>query len=440
MEHKMSQLKSKLAEKIEAQRPRTRRLLKEHGDQVVGEVTIQQVIQGMRGIKGLVTDVSNLDPNEGIRFRGYTIPETLAALPKAEGAEMPFTEGHIWLLLTGEIPTMAQVQEVIALLEERRAIPTYVIDTLRAMPRDSHPMALFSTAITVMQRDSAFAQAYLDGAKKADLWEYALEDMLTLMARLPSVAAYIYRMKYKGDTHIEPKAGLDMGANFAHMMGIDTPYDELMRMYFILHSDHESGNASAHAVHLVGSTLSDPFLSLAAGMHALAGPLHGLATQEVLRWLQGVSEEMGGKVPTEDELKTFVWDTLNSGQVIPGYGHAVLRLTDPRYSQQREFCLKHFPEDELFGLVSALYNVVPPILEEQGKAKNPWPNVDAQSGVCQWHYGVQDYDFYTVMFGVGRAIGVLTNLVWDRALMYPLERPKSVSTDWLEALVEKNSK
>jgi citrate synthase len=131
-------------------------------------------------------------------------------------------------------------------------------------------------------------------------------------------------------------------------------------------------------------------------------------------------------------MKKYVWDTLNSGQVIPGYGHAVLRKTDPRYQVQREFCLKHMPDDPLFQLVSKLYEVVPDILKEHGKAKNPWPNVDAQSGVVQWYYGVQQYDFYTVLFAIGRSIGVLANIIWDRALGYPLERPKSLTTDMLE--------
>ena len=105
---------------------------------------------------------------------------------------------------------------------------------------------------------------------------------------------------------------------------------------------------------------------------------------------------MGGKIPTEEEMKQFVWDTLKGGQVIPGFGHAVLRKTDPRYMAQREFCLKHLPKDPLFIYVDLLFKVVPPVLLEQGKAKNPWPNVDAQSGVIQWYYGLKEYDFYTV--------------------------------------------
>ena len=148
---------------------------------------------------------------------------------------------------------------------------------------------------------------------------------------------------------------------------------------------------------------------------------------------------MGDNIPTQNEMKQYVWDTLNAGQVIPGFGHAVLRKTDPRYTVQREFCLKHLPKDPLFKYVDILYKVVPPILKEQGKAKNPWPNVDAQSGVIQWHYGVKEYEFYTVLFGIGRAIGVCANIIWDRALLYPIERPKSLTTNMLEEYVKSNS-
>jgi len=190
---------------------------------------------------------------------------------------------------------------------------------------------------------------------------------------------------------------------------------------------------------LVGSTLSDAYYSLSAGINALAGPLHGLANQEVLRWIQDLYKQLGNKVPTKEDLKKALWDTLKSGAVIPGYGHAVLRKPDPRYIAQREYCVKHLPKDELFSVVSMIYEIAPDILIEQGKAKNPWPNVDAQSGVIQWYYGLKEYDFYTVLFGVGRAIGVLANLTWDRGLGYSLERPKSVTTAMLEDVAKKSN-
>jgi citrate synthase len=430
----MTQMKKRLAELLPPWRERVVRLLKEHGDVETNTVKISQFYGGMRGIKCLTTDISYLDPFEGIRFRGYTIPETLEKLPKAKGAEMPYVEGHVYLLLTGDIPTEEQVQEVIEDFRKRGTVPQYVWDVLRAMPDDSHPMTMFSTAILALQKESVFVKKYNEGISKMDYWDPMYEDAMNLFAKLNTIAAYIYRYKYKEDSPIAPDFSLDYGKNFAHMMGIDSPYDELSRLYFILHSDHESGNVSAHTTHLVASTLSDAYYALSAGLNGLAGPLHGLANQEVLRWIQALMKKMGDEVPTMEDMKKFVWDTLESGQVIPGYGHAVLRKTDPRYTSQREFALKHLPDDQIFKVVSMLYDVVPPILEEQGKAKNPWPNVDAHSGVIQWHYGVREYDFYTVMFGVGRSIGVLLNIVWDRALGQAIERPKSLTLDMLEEI------
>ncbi len=431
----MSTLKEVLAKKIDEHRPRTTKLLKEHGDTKISDVTISQAIGGMRGVKCLVTDISYLDPYEGIRFRGYTIPEVMEKLPKPEGKDYPYVEGFFYLLLTGDIPTKAQAEEVVEEFKKRSQIPQYVIDILRTMPRDTHPMTMFSSAILAMQKESVFAKNYKEGKfNKFTCWEDMYEDAMNLMAKLPRIGAYIYRMKYKGDTPIEPDYNLDMGTNFAHMMGIEPPYDEVARMYFILHSDHESGNVSAHTTHLVASALSDAYYSLSAGINGLAGPLHGLANQEVLGWIQDFMDQLGGEVPTKEQLQKAVWDTLNKGQVIPGYGHAVLRKTDPRYMSQREYCLKHLPDYPLFKMVSMLYEVVPDILKEQGKAKNPWPNVDAHSGVIQWYYGITEYDFYTVLFGIGRALGVLANITWDRALGYPIERPKSVTTDMLEEM------
>ncbi len=428
----MSLLKKHLSEKIKSWRPRTKKLLKEYGDVKVGEVSISQVIGGARGVKCLTTDISYLDPFEGIRFRGYTISETLEKLPKVPGSEMPYVEGFFYLLLTGEIPSEEDVKDVTEEFNKRQQVPKYVFDVIRTLPKDSHPMVMFSTAILAMERESEFVKEYNAGLGKMDLWKPTYEDAMNLLAKLPQIAAFIYRYKYKDDDIIKPDTSLDLGGNFAHMMGIDKPYDEVARLYFILHSDHESGNVSAHTGHLVASALSDIYYSISAMIAGLAGPLHGLANEEVLRWIQGVMDKMNGKVPTEEEMKKFVWDTLNSGQVIPGFGHAVLRKTDPRYQAQREFCLKHLPDDPIFKFVDVLYKVTPPILQEQGKAKNPWPNVDAQSGVIQWYYGLTEYDYYTVLFGVGRAFGVLANIIWDRALGYPIERPKSITTAMLE--------
>ena len=412
-----------------------------HSDEVIDQVTVGQVIGGMRDIKSLVTDISSVDPAEGIRLRGMTISEVLKALPKESGARMPLVGGVYYLLMVGEIPTKEQALEVEAEWGKRAAIPDFVYKMLRAMPRDSHPMLLFSQAVLALGTKSKFTAAYHQGMHKEDYWGPALEDSLDLTARLPVIAAFIYRYKYFGEIkkpRYNPK--WDYGTNFSKMMKVADKkgYADLMRLYFILHSDHESGNVSAHAMHLVGSALADPYLSFSAALNGLAGPLHGLANQECLAWLIEVRDKFGG-VPTREQLRQFTWDTLKEGKVIPGYGHAVLRVPDPRYIAQMDFAKKRFPENELVRLADLVFEVVPEVLKEQGKAKDPAPNVDAISGTLQYYYGVREFDFYTVLFGVGRALGVTANYVWARALGQPLERPKSITTNMLEEAVKQHS-
>jgi citrate synthase len=431
-----TKLKQKLEQKIEEWRPRTQRLLDEGNDIVVDKVTIGKILGGMRGLKCLVTDISYLDPVEGIRFRGFTLPEVFEKLPKPKNSEMPYVEGLFYLLLTGDIPSEEEISDVLDEFSKRRIIPRYIYELIDAFPCCSHPMTIFSSAILSMHRESFFTKKYYAGINKREYWDPMYEDALNLLAKLPEIATYIYAKLYRDGKRIQSNPNLDFGANFAFMMGKDKPYDDVSRMHFILHSDHESGNVSAHTGHLVGSSLSDIYLSISAMVNGLAGPLHGLAAQGVLQWLHELIERMGGEEvePSEEEVRQYVWQTLNSGQVVPGFGHAVLRQTDPRYTLQRKFSLKYLNDDTIFKYVDILYKIVPPILQEHGHAKNPWPNVDAQSGVIQWHYGVREYDFYTVLFSIGRAIGISANIIWDRALMYPLERPKSLTTEMLEEI------
>lgn len=434
-----AELRAVIEKQIPIKQAEVAAVKKEYGDVVITQCTVNMAYQGMRGIKGLVTETSLLDAEEGIRFRGMTIPECQAKLPAAPGGSEPLPEAMLWLLLTGEIPTPEQVEGLRKDLHERAAkVDPKVEAIVKSLPNNLHPMTQLSMAILALQGDSLFAKAYQDGVHKKEYWKTTFEDTLNCIARLPAVAAMIYRKQYHNGNYIAPNTDLDWAANFAHMMGFSGNKEvyELFRLYLTIHTDHEGGNVSAHATHLVGSALSDPYLSLSAGMNGLAGPLHGLANQEVLRWLKEVKAALNGKEANKENLTQVIWDTLNAGRVVPGYGHAVLRKTDPRYTCQREFALKYMPNDELFKLVSNLYEIIPGILTQHGKTKNPYPNVDAHSGCLLQHYGLVEEDYYTVMFGVSRAIGVLSSLVWDRALGQPIERPKSMTTEALKKLCE----
>jgi citrate synthase len=417
----MGVLKEQFKQKADEAAAELKTILKEHGNKPIGEVTLSQAYQGMRGITGLVTETSLLDAQEGIRFRGYSIPELQQKLPKAEGGSEPLPEGLFHLMLLGELPTDADAQEITNIWQRRSHVPNHVFATIDALPISAHPMTMFVTGIMALQTESNFQRKYAEGMNKKDYWEAVFDDSMDLIARLPRVAAYIYRRKYKNNEHIHPNGLLDWAGNLAHMMGYDDEsFHELMRLYMTIHADHEGGNVSAHTTHLVGSALSDPFLSFAAGMNGLAGPLHGLANQEVIKWIFEMREALGTESPSKEQIATYVQETLAAGKVVPGYG---------RFTAQMEFGKKHMPDDALVNIVWNIYEVVPPILQNLGKVKNPWPNVDAHSGSLLVHYGMVEYEFYTVLFGVSRALGVLASLCWDRALSLPIERPKSVTTE-----------
>ncbi len=435
----MGYVKDLFKEKADAQNKEIKSILEEHGNKKVEDVTLAQVYQGMRGITGLVTETSLLDANEGIRFRGFSIPELREKLPKAEGGNEPLPEGLFYLMLTGEVPSQENVEHISSTWARRSHVPNHVFDVIEAFPISAHPMTVFTAAVLALQTESKFTKAYEEGMNKKEYWSYVYEDSMTLIARLPRIAAYIYRRKYKNGEHIHPDGMLDWSANFAHMMGYEEEsFKELMRLYLVIHADHEGGNVSAHATHLVGSALSDPYLSFAAGMTGLAGPLHGLANQEVIRWIEEMCKELNSEEPTKEQIAEYIHKTLNSGKVVPGYGHAVLRKTDPRFTAQMEFAKKHCPDDPTVKTVWNVYEVAPPILESLGKIKNPWPNVDAHSGSLLKHYGLIEEDFYTVLFGVSRALGVLASLCWDRALGFPIERPKSITTEWVKNFIKKS--
>lgn len=421
----MSLLKEKLAQQIPGLREDIKKLGKEHGDQVISDVSIKQAYGGMRGVKAMICDTSVVEPDKGLVIRGTPILEMTDWLP----------EEILFLLLTGDKPSAEELKSLQDDLSSRSEVPSYVWDVLAAMPKDSHPMAMLDTGILVMQRESEFAGRYHEMAK-TEYWEAALEDALNILGWIPGIAAGVYRMRYDKGERIPSDASLDWAANYVHMLGLDETEDccDMMRLYLVLHSDHEGGNVSANTCHIVGSALSDPYYAVSAGLNGLAGPLHGLANQECLGFVIKVTERFGG-VPTEKELTDMCWELLNAGQVVPGYGHAVLRVVDPRFTAFNAFGKKHCADDVMFKTVDLLFQVAPKVLKEHGKAKNPWPNVDAGSGALLYHYGLTEFPYYTVLFSVSRAMGMLSQLVINRALGTAITRPKSVSTEWIKQQV-----
>ncbi|MBI1389988.1 MAG: citrate (Si)-synthase [bacterium] len=427
----MPTIREKLSERIPKFRDEIKQMLVDHGDTVVSEVTMRQVYGGMRGVKGLFCNTSSVDPEKGLIIRGVPIHELTDRLP----------EEIFYLLLSGELPDEEGLRDLQKEIAERKKVPGYVWDVLRAMPDDSHPMCMFNTAILCMQKESVFAHKYAEGINKNEYWEPMLDDYLNILARLPGIAAYIYRLRFKKGDRIETDLELDMGTDYVHMLGLGDPngeFTKLMRLYLVLHSDHEGGNVSAFTAHTVSSALSDPYYSLSAGLNGLAGPLHGLANQECLCWIQDLIEKFGG-VPSEKQVEEFAWETMNSGRVIPGYGHAVLRVTDPRFTAFHEFGKQYCMDNPAFQTVDRLFNVVPGVLKQIEKISDPWPNVDAASGSLLCNYGLTESNYYTVLFSVSRAMGIGAQNILARGFGLPIVRPKSVTLDWMRDFLAKKA-
>ena len=431
----MSKLYEIIKELVPEWRKERAAILEDYGSMELSSVTVAQAYGGMRGVKGMVCETSLVKPDQGLIIRGRPLLEIKDLWP----------EETFYLLLTGDIPDEETRKAITAEYDRRSHVPEYVWDVLEAMPEDSHPMTMLNTAILVMEKESVFRQWYDRGMSKDEYWIPTLEDALQLLARLPSVAAGVYRIRYgKGDL-IPWTQGLDWGANYANMLGLSDPdgsFAKLMRLYLHFHSDHEGGNVSANTCHTVGSALSDPYYAVSAGLNGLAGPLHGLANQECLNWVLETMEKFDG-VPSEKQIKDYAFETLRSGKVVPGYGHAVLRVTDPRFAGVNEFGKQYMADDPVFQTVDRVFKVVPKALEEYSKERvkagknpiaNPWPNVDAGSGALLYHYGLKEFSYYTVLFSVSRSMGMLSQLVWNRAVGTAITRPKSIGSKFIKTL------
>ncbi|CAE6437551.1 hypothetical protein ACGC1H_004401 [Rhizoctonia solani] len=432
-------LKETLQEVIPAKQAQIKELRTNHAGVKVGDVKIENIVGGMRGLKAMLWEGSVLDPNEGIRFHGLSIPDCQKALPPAPGGQEIISESMLWLLLTGQIPSHQQVRDLSRSLAERGELPNHVVKLVDAFPKTLHPMTQLAMGVAALNHDSSFAAAYEKGIKKSEYWEPVLEDSLDLVAKLPALAARIYRNAYKPEAQLPPiDKNLDLVGNYVNMLGYgdNKSLTEYLRLYIALHGDHEGGNVSAHTAHLVGSALSDPYLSYSAALLGLAGPLHGLANQEVLRWMLEMQKAVG-EDPSHDQIREYLWKTLKGGQVVPGYGHGVLRKPDPRFIALQQFSASRaeLKDSPIIQLVNKTSEVAPSVLTEHGKAKSVHPNVDAVSGCLLYHYGLTEFKYYTVIFGVSRVLGCVSQLVWDRALGLPIERPKSVSMADLQKIV-----
>ncbi|CAI4036871.1 hypothetical protein SMKI_16G1680 [Saccharomyces mikatae IFO 1815] len=450
-------LKETLENVIPQRRDAVKELKALYGNTVIGPITISSVIGGMRGNQSMFWQGTSLDPDHGIRFQGLTIEQCQKRLPGTGiNGDNFLPESMLWLLMTGSVPSFQQVDSLRRELALRgKELPHYTEKVLLSLPKDMHPMTQFAIGLASMNKGSVFATNYQKGLiGKTEFWKDTLEDSLNLIASLPLLTGKIYsNITNEGRPLGQYSEDVDWCTNICSLLGMteknssntgnlnsqqSLDFINLMRLYTGIHVDHEGGNVSAHTTHLVGSALSDPYLSYSSGIMGLAGPLHGLAAQEVVRFLIEMNSNISS-IALEKEIKEYLWKILKSNRVIPGYGHAVLRKPDPRFTAMLEFAQmrpNEFKNDKNVLLMQKLAEVAPKVLLEHGKSKNPFPNVDSASGILFYHYGIRELLFFTVIFGCSRSMGPLTQLVWDRILGLPIERPKSLSFEGLEALTK----
>jgi citrate synthase len=369
---------------------------------VLFEITEAHLNTGLRGYPIGTCRTSAVSPTLGVTYVGWTL----------EQLEHHPAEDVVYLLLEKELPTPEQAKAFRAELARRSEIDPRVFDALRALPRDGHPMEWLIAGLTLLGMTG-----------KTDDYR---EDALNVIARISTLVAAIYRIREGWGDPIPPRHDLPFHENFAQMLGIEDAHPvlpELLRLFYVLHMDHGGGNLSTFVGKAVASGKADMYASLGAAMAALYGPRHGRANQECLEFVKSI------RTPDPVLAEKKVRKILADGGLVFGFGHAVLRQEDPRAKIQYAFGAKHFPDDELVQTALALREAVPPILKENPKIQNPYPNVDAVSGSLLTAAGLVDPEYYTLLFGWSRVAGIAAQIVDERHYPgkkdgLPIYRPK----------------
>lgn len=428
----MGLIETKAAPAMEAARERYQRVLRDYGDCPLtrGPVLVKNLMRGNRGVPGGMTDTSFVHPYRGVQFNG-----NLACDEAVERAEIP--EAIFWYMMVEQLPSPDELQAFRSDLNERLEVPGYVWDVLNALPISTHPMTQLQTATNTLEGAAQFRDAYLDGAPAGDYWKLMLDDGLNLIAWQHQVAAYIYRRTFGDGKRVEPDPANDWSEQFVRMSGVRDASGHLtayMRVYFISHADHEATNASANAGAIVNSTLATMASTLSATYNALSGPRHGMANQESLMLIERVLKQYGG-VPTQAQAVEFLNDLLDSGGVLPGFGHAQLRDTDIRFVVLTNYLATIAEVAERSDIIRCMRlfaDVAPGVLSQRPKIANPHQNIDFGSGAVLSALGLPQRHFYTVLFCISRMWGVIAQAVRARGEGKPIMRPISLTTTMVE--------
>jgi citrate synthase len=373
-------------------------------EDVLMEMTKEHLNIGLRGVPVGTCRTSFVTPTEGVHYCGYPIRELASFEP----------EDIVYLLMNKELPNTTQSEEIRNDLAGRAKIPGDLESVLRALPKFGHPMDWLSVGIHT-----------LGMFETTEDWK---EDALNLIARMPRLMGLIFRIREGRDSNIpEDDTSLSLVDRFIHTLELENVDKDVMRRvistYLVLHMDHGGGNLSTFTGKAVASGKATVYSSIAGAMNALSGPLHGRANQSCLEFVLKIGTSV------TEEVEAFVRAELDAGRPIFGFGHAVLRVEDPRATVQFELGEEICPDDENFKIIRTFREVAPRVLGENPKISNPNANVDIASGALLHHVGLTDPTYYTTFFGWARVAGIGAQIVDERSVFrggkgVPIYRPK----------------
>lgn len=377
--------------------------------EVLFTITKDQLETGLRGVPVGYCPTSSVDPLLGLFYGGYPVEKLAYNEP----------EEVIYLLFNRELPNAEQLAEFKKVLVAHSKLNPEIIKHLKALPKEGHPMKWFMHGLNLMGMYSGTG-------------DYK-KDAMNVVAQLPELVAAIYRIRSGWGETIESKPELGYIENFVNMLNPPNTNEnllQLMKVFNVLHFDHGGGNLSTFVGKAIASGQEDMYGSLMGAMSALAGPLHGMANQECLRFLKTALENVDD--PTdENAVNDYINKLFAEGKKLYGFGHAVLRVEDPRATVQYDLGEKICPDNKIFRMAVSMRKLGTEFLKKQEKVSNPYPNVDAVSGSLLTSVGLTDENYYTVLFGMSRCVGIAAQIIYERLEARggkgtPIIRPKYV--------------
>jgi len=377
-------------------------------EDVLFTITKEHLETGLRGFPVGYCTTSHVDPQKGLFYLGRPVTELSTWQP----------EQVIYFLYHGKEGNKQELEKFSEMIKQRSCCSRQVIAAIEALPRQGHPMKLFCIALLLLGMHES-ADNYAD-------------DCLNIIAKIPHLAAAVINHHAGFGKTPEPRLDLGYMENFCYMLQVPDKREKelvsVMNLFNILHYDHGGGNLSTFVGKAVASGLEDMYGSICAAMCALEGPRHGRANQDCLEFVRGVLTELGEKA-TAKQVEELIRKRLLEKKLVFGFGHAVLRVEDPRATLQYDFVQKYYPDHPLVKIALLLRTEGPKVLLENPKISDPYPNVDAISGTMLTAAGFAYPEYYTVLFGLSRCIGIAMQIVYERTEARggkgtPIVRPK----------------